>query len=76
MQCAATGMHTMLEIVEELSDDGIQLVLSNPCANVKEHLGRVHLLEAIGKDWIFVRTSDAVEACSRALLKDDGMARI
>lgn len=63
-------MHAFQELVTELKDDGIQLVLANPCANVKEHLSRVNLLEAVGKEWIFVRTADAVDVCSRCLLEN------
>ena len=39
------------------------------CARVKAQLERVHLLEEIGKEWVFVRTADAVTYCSKALVQ-------
>lgn len=54
----------MLEMVTELKEAGIRLVLANPSRKVQEQLLRVHLLEAIGREWVFVNTSDAVMACA------------
>lgn len=60
-------MHTLQELVQSLRDAGQRLVLANPSRAVQAQLKRVHILEDIGQQWVYVRTADAVAMCSQHL---------
>jgi STAS domain len=59
-------MHALLELSKSLRADGVRLVLSNPSRKVTAQLRRGAVLEAVGTEWVFVRTADAVAACLKA----------
>jgi hypothetical protein len=42
-------------------------VLANPSRKVQAQLSRVHLLQDIGQQWVFLRTADAVAVCLAAI---------
>lgn len=56
-------MHALHELVEQLHADNQQLVLANPSRKVQAQLKRVKLLNEIGPENVFVRTTDAVNFC-------------
>jgi STAS domain len=58
------GMHALHELIEHLKEHRQRLVLANPSRRVQAQLQRVHILEEIGQEWIFVRTADAVKMCA------------
>jgi MFS superfamily sulfate permease-like transporter len=62
-------MHALHELVTQLRADGQHLVLANPSKKVKSQLKRVELWDAIGEDWVFVRTADAVKKCQASVQK-------
>ena len=57
------GMHALHELIEQLHADEQQLVLANPSRKVQAQLKRVKLLNEIGPENVFVRTTDAVKFC-------------
>jgi hypothetical protein len=62
-------MHFLQELVETLAKKGQRLVLANPSRGVQAHLRRVHILQKIGQEWVFVRTADAVKMCQLDMQK-------
>lgn len=56
-------MHALHELIEQLRADDQQLVLANPSRKVQAQLKRVKLLNEIGPENVFVRTTDAVKFC-------------
>jgi high affinity sulfate transporter 1 len=51
------------ELHRDLHKRGIRLVLSNPNSNTLYRLEGTGLVDLVGKDWIFVRTHEAVKVC-------------
>ena len=49
----------------------MRLVLANPSRQIQSLMKKACLLEEIGQEWVFVRTSDAVAMCERELASDE-----
>jgi STAS domain len=62
-------MHALLEVTRSLAADGVRLVLANPSKAVQAALRRGEVLDAVGQEWVFVRTADAVATCVAAVAK-------
>ncbi|PRW56212.1 sulfate transporter [Chlorella sorokiniana] len=56
----ATGIHFLEDLIDELRDDGIDLVLGNPAKNVLVQLKRAALVRKIGRANIHINVADAV----------------
>lgn len=56
----ATGIHFFDDLIDELRDDGVDLVLGNPAKNVLVQLKRALLIRKIGRANIHINVSDAV----------------
>ena len=67
----ATGLSALMEIIQELEEQGIQLALANPSVSVIRKLELDNIPQRLGREWIFVRMHDALQFCqvsSSALL--------
>lgn len=64
----ATGIHFFDDLIDELRDDGIDLVLGNPAKNVLVQLKRALLIRKIGRANIHINVSDAVNQVCVALV--------
>ena len=70
----SAGMQTLFTLVGELRKEGKQLVLSNPSRELQKKLKRAKILDEIGQDWVFVRTSDAVAMCEQSLREEEAVS--
>jgi len=70
----AMGLHFLEELIVETRKAGQQLILANPSTKVLREMEPVHLVEALGREWVFVGTNDAVRFCSQRLA-EQGLLR-
>jgi len=59
----STGIHALKEIISEYKSRGIHLALANPCPAVMHLLEKADLPSLIGREFLFLRVHDAVQAC-------------
>eukprot|EP00243_Klebsormidium_subtile_P004315 TRINITY_DN18285_c0_g1_i1.p1 TRINITY_DN18285_c0_g1~~TRINITY_DN18285_c0_g1_i1.p1 ORF type:complete len:659 (-),score=182.13 TRINITY_DN18285_c0_g1_i1:392-2368(-) len=62
------------ELHRDLQKRGVRLVLSNPNTATLYRLDGTGILDMVGRDWVFVRTHEAVKVC-QALVESNGEAR-
>lgn len=56
---------------DDFKNRGVQLCICNPNITVMRRLSTSGLVEAIGEEYIFVSTQDAVQACLMQLEADE-----
>lgn len=65
----SSGIHSLLEIVKEFESRDIKLVVSNPNGGVMKSLETAGIADRIGRQWMFLRCVDAVNACLAEMQK-------
>lgn len=63
----SSAIHALTEVFAEYRARGIRPALANPNTSVLRTLEDSGLLETIGREWVFVRTAYAVQACVAAM---------
>lgn len=71
INCDSSGAHALKHIVEECKRSGAQVCLSNPNGNVLRVLEKAEVINAMGRDWLFLRVHEAVQSCL-LVMKDGG----
>ena len=71
VNCDSSGAHALKHIVEECKKRSVQICLSNPNGNVLRVLERAEVIDAMGRDWLFLRVHEAVQACLMAMVNED-----
>ena len=67
----SSAIHALVEVFAEYHARSIRPVLANPNTSVLRTLGDSGLLDTIGREWVFVRTADAVQACVASMQAQD-----
>jgi sulfate transporter 4 len=57
----SSALHILHDMIESYNERGIQMLFSNPSVSVMETLVRSKLVDAVGREHIFVSTHDAVK---------------
>lgn len=71
LNCDSSGAHALTHIVEECKKSGVQICLSNPNGNVLRVLETAEVINTMGRDWLFLRVHEAVQACLLAMVEDE-----
>jgi len=66
----STGIHALTTIVEEYKARDIHLALANPNRAVMDQLEKADLPNRIGREFLFLRVHDAVEACVHTMQEE------
>ncbi|GAQ82256.1 protein with STAS (Sulphate Transporter and AntiSigma factor antagonist) domain [Klebsormidium nitens] len=66
----STAVHTLKDLHQEYSQQGLHLALSNTNKRVMVTLARTGFLQRLGPEWHFVRAHDAVQVCLSHLRAD------
>ncbi|QDZ24035.1 sulfate permease [Chloropicon primus] len=71
LNCDSSGAHALKNIVEGCKKNDVQICLSNPNGNVLRVLEKAGVINAMGRDWLFLRVHEAVQACLLSMVEDD-----
>ena len=71
LNCDSSGAHTLKYIAEECKKSDVQICMSNPNGYVLKVLEKAGVIDAMGRDWLFLRVHEAVQACLLAMVDED-----
>lgn len=71
LNCDSSGAHTLKYITEECKKSDVQICMSNPNGYVLKVLEQAGVIDAMGRDWLFLRVHEAVQACLLAMVDED-----